>query len=334
MELSLENQDVNNDFHPIESEISESFVLTEDVTKNAIPASIPGKSIETKEAFPLQDKNPKEKFKGHLKMARSGNLEAAHQVGLAYLNGYGIPQDLMKAKEYFESVSQNINVSPLLKEESDKKIEYIQKASIVKKNTDAKKPTKTLPVMKTLTSKRTLAISRNKSKFENSKSERSTESSWGLRSGSQSQSESENGERFELVNILPSKIDSLADQPKGMTIEYTKKFDRGLKELSLSETEIKRLNQEIAQEPDSNNKPLIKHGGGARKARFAKDGLGKSGSIRIIYTFDPEQNKICMIEAYDKKNQADLTMTAKKNIKKFAREKITGIKKIAHPPKK
>lgn len=63
--------------------------------------------------------------------------------------------------------------------------------------------------------------------------------------------------------------------------------------------------------------PIVAGTGGLRKARFGREGEGKSGGIRICYSFFPDHHVILMMMAYRKNEQEDLTSDEKKGIKKY-----------------
>ena len=61
--------------------------------------------------------------------------------------------------------------------------------------------------------------------------------------------------------------------------------------------------------------PVVPGTGGVRKARWSRDGSGKSGGIRVIYYFLSHRGAIYMLDAYSKAKQADLTPADKKVLK-------------------
>jgi hypothetical protein len=52
--------------------------------------------------------------------------------------------------------------------------------------------------------------------------------------------------------------------------------------------------------------------GGVRKLRYAVQGRGKSGGVRVVYYFFDEVNPILALYLYGKNEQGDLTPTEKK----------------------
>ena len=52
---------------------------------------------------------------------------------------------------------------------------------------------------------------------------------------------------------------------------------------------------------------LIQGTGGIRKIRFAKEGRGKSGGVRVLYYFYNENAPIFLLEIFGKNEKANLT---------------------------
>jgi hypothetical protein len=66
---------------------------------------------------------------------------------------------------------------------------------------------------------------------------------------------------------------------------------------------------------------VMPHTGGLRKLRFAREGRGKSGGIRVCYVAFPEHGVIYLIQAYGKGDKSNLTKSESMEIAK-------GIKRI------
>jgi hypothetical protein len=62
---------------------------------------------------------------------------------------------------------------------------------------------------------------------------------------------------------------------------------------------------------------VIKGTGGARKARVARGGKGKSGGARIIYYFLATGDVIYLLDVYAKGEKEDLTDDDKTEIRRF-----------------
>lgn len=52
---------------------------------------------------------------------------------------------------------------------------------------------------------------------------------------------------------------------------------------------------------------LVKGGGGIRKLRYAAQGRGKSGGVRVIYYWLTEQHQIYMLVMYPKSQKDNLS---------------------------
>lgn len=72
----------------------------------------------------------------------------------------------------------------------------------------------------------------------------------------------------------------------------------------------------LALHPESGDE--IPGTGGVRKVRFAAQGRGKSGGVRVIYYFYDEDNPLYAIFLYGKNEQADLTSEQKREVRGLA----------------
>jgi hypothetical protein len=68
--------------------------------------------------------------------------------------------------------------------------------------------------------------------------------------------------------------------------------------------------------------PLIRHGAGLRKIRWAVKGTGKRGGCRIIYYWDESIETFYMLYAYRKNKQEDLTADQLKTLTRLVREEF------------
>lgn len=66
--------------------------------------------------------------------------------------------------------------------------------------------------------------------------------------------------------------------------------------------------------------PVISGTGGFRKARWARQGRGKSGGFRVIYFFAAERGRIYMASIYAKSRKGTLTAADRGVLAKFAGE--------------
>jgi hypothetical protein len=73
----------------------------------------------------------------------------------------------------------------------------------------------------------------------------------------------------------------------------------------LDDDEYMGLQNHLSNDPEVGD--IIKGGGGIRKVRFAAQGRGKSGGIRVIYYFVKDKDNILMLLVYPKSKKDDLT---------------------------
>jgi hypothetical protein len=100
-----------------------------------------------------------------------------------------------------------------------------------------------------------------------------------------------------------------------MKVVATLGYDRRARKL-LTPTERAAAELEIALAPTA--WPVIRGTGGARKARAARGGRGKSGGVRIIYFVVSRRGVIYMIDIYAKSGKEDLTDAERREIHKLA----------------
>ena len=68
--------------------------------------------------------------------------------------------------------------------------------------------------------------------------------------------------------------------------------------------------------------PIIPGGGGLRKLRWAAEGRGKRGGLRLIYYWDPASHTFFMLYLYAKNEQGDLTAAQVKILARLVREEF------------
>lgn len=73
----------------------------------------------------------------------------------------------------------------------------------------------------------------------------------------------------------------------------------------LSDDEYRHLQNELVEDPERGD--IIKGGGGIRKLRYAAQGRGKSGGVRVIYDWVKDNHQIYMLVVYPKSKKDDLT---------------------------
>lgn len=92
-----------------------------------------------------------------------------------------------------------------------------------------------------------------------------------------------------------------------MTREFimTSIFDKQWKEMGLYDKQLAQLQQIILDNPQIGS--VIKGTGRLRKMRFAIDGKGKSGSIRVTYVDFAAYGIVYLIYTYSKNKKENLT---------------------------
>ncbi len=99
-----------------------------------------------------------------------------------------------------------------------------------------------------------------------------------------------------------------------MKVVATHGYDRRARKL-LTPDERAIAELEIALAPTA--WPVIRGTGGARKARAARGGRGKSGGVRIIYYVVSRREVLYLIDVYAKNEKEDLTDAESRQIRKL-----------------
>ncbi|GHT89780.1 hypothetical protein AGMMS49545_01000 [Betaproteobacteria bacterium] len=73
----------------------------------------------------------------------------------------------------------------------------------------------------------------------------------------------------------------------------------------MSDDEYSELQQTLVDNPEAGD--IIKAGGGIRKVRFALEGRGKSGGVRVIYYWRKNAYEIYLLLIYPKSKKDNLT---------------------------
>lgn len=102
---------------------------------------------------------------------------------------------------------------------------------------------------------------------------------------------------------------------KPITVEETTAFSRRADKL-LSVDERKALVDFLAYNPEAGDE--IKGTGGVRKVRFAAQGHGKSGGVRVIYYYYDDTLPLFALLVYAKNEQVDLTGDQRKAVTALA----------------
>ena len=89
-----------------------------------------------------------------------------------------------------------------------------------------------------------------------------------------------------------------------MVIVETSIFTRQVQQL-LTDDEYRELQKVLVNRPDVGS--LIVGSGGLRKIRWARQGSGKRGGVRVIYYWAVSQEQILMLFMYPKGERDDLT---------------------------
>jgi hypothetical protein len=99
-----------------------------------------------------------------------------------------------------------------------------------------------------------------------------------------------------------------------MKVVATRGYDRRARKL-FSPAERTTAELEIALAPEV--WPVIAGTGGARKARAARGGRGKSGGARVIYYVVTRKGLLYLLDVYTKSAKEDLTNADKDEIRKL-----------------
>lgn len=105
-----------------------------------------------------------------------------------------------------------------------------------------------------------------------------------------------------------------------LTIAETAPFQRKISGL-LSPEELSDLIAYLSEHPSSG--VLIQGTGGIRKLRWARQGGGKSGGIRVIYYFHNESMPLYLLAAFGKNEKANLSTEEKQLLAKAVKELVT-----------
>ena len=104
-----------------------------------------------------------------------------------------------------------------------------------------------------------------------------------------------------------------------MEIVETNVFTKQIRSL-LKDDEYRELQERLVINPLAG--PVIRGSGGLRKLRWAIEGHGKSGGIRVIYYYVAPDDRIFMLVAYGKGAKGDLTDREVAALKKLVKEEL------------
>jgi hypothetical protein len=95
----------------------------------------------------------------------------------------------------------------------------------------------------------------------------------------------------------------------------TDTFDADWVAEGLDDEDMARLESALVEDPLAGD--VIAGTGGLRKLRFARKGVGKSGSNRVCYAFFPDHGIILLPLVYGKSAKKDLTPAEKSRFKQL-----------------
>jgi mRNA-degrading endonuclease RelE of RelBE toxin-antitoxin system len=93
----------------------------------------------------------------------------------------------------------------------------------------------------------------------------------------------------------------------------------------LTDGERERLVGFVGAHPDDGE--VIPETGGVRKLRWATEGKGKRGGLRVIYYFYNETLPVFLLTVYSKNQKANLTKADRNELKKLVPVLVTTYKK-------
>jgi hypothetical protein len=88
------------------------------------------------------------------------------------------------------------------------------------------------------------------------------------------------------------------------TVAEMSEFSRNAGSL-LRESEVQTIISYLAEHPAAG--VLIAGTGGVRKLRWAREGMGKSGGVRVIYYYHSERIPLYLLTVFGKNEKANLT---------------------------
>ncbi|MGH2525065.1 MAG: hypothetical protein ACRDH2_21350 [Anaerolineales bacterium] len=106
---------------------------------------------------------------------------------------------------------------------------------------------------------------------------------------------------------------------RGVVIVETPIFTRQVLD-RLSDDEYRRLQVILANRPTVGS--LIKGSGGLRKIRWAIEGRGKRGGVRVIYYWAAAHQRLLMLMIYSKRERDDLRPGQLKALRKTVVEEF------------
>ena len=108
------------------------------------------------------------------------------------------------------------------------------------------------------------------------------------------------------------------DGIKGRMFISTPEFDKKWEALGFDVEDLRRLENEIVNNPQAG--AVIQGTGGIRKIRFAFEGKGKSGGVRVLYIDILISENVILLGAFAKNEQDNLTHEQKKTLKRIVEQ--------------
>jgi hypothetical protein len=93
-------------------------------------------------------------------------------------------------------------------------------------------------------------------------------------------------------------------------------FSRNANRL-LGEVEVQALISHLAEHPSAG--VLLAGTGGVRKLRWAREGRGKSGGVRVIYYFHSERLPLYLLTVFGKNEKANLSKAEANTLSKLVK---------------
>ncbi|HET7313672.1 type II toxin-antitoxin system RelE/ParE family toxin [Salinisphaera sp.] len=100
------------------------------------------------------------------------------------------------------------------------------------------------------------------------------------------------------------------------TIAETPEFIRRIRKL-LDVVEHQALIEYLAEHPKTGD--VMKGTGGIRKLRWARDGSGKSGGVRVIYYVHDERIPLYLLTVFGKNEKANLSKAERNELAQLVR---------------
>lgn len=103
------------------------------------------------------------------------------------------------------------------------------------------------------------------------------------------------------------------------TIAEMPEFTRNAAAL-LSAVEVQALISHLAEHPCAG--VLIAGTGGIRKLRWAREGMGKSGGVRVIYYYHDERIPLYLLSVFGKNQKANLSQAEANELSKLVKSLV------------